>query len=33
MNDWKETIGDLFGAIALFATGYGLMLLAFGFGF
>lgn len=28
-----EFLGDALGAVMLFATGYGLMLLAFGFGF
>lgn len=30
MREWIE---DALGAVMLFATGYGLMLLAFGFGF
>ena len=30
MREWIE---DLFGAIALFAIGYGMFMLAYGFGF
>jgi hypothetical protein len=29
MREWLE---DLFGAIALFAIGYGMFMLAYGFG-
>ena len=30
MREWLE---DLFGAIALFAIGYGMFMLAYGLGF
>lgn len=28
----RDIIGDLFGIIAIFGTGYGLLLIGYGFG-